>query len=198
MRQGSREVGVDDLDVTFAAPAANSYEETFGDAEALAQAIQALPPGQRQAVELLKLRELSLKRGFGADRLEHRRPEARHSSGDGVIASDASGNGSGMKTEELIERLGRESRVVQRLPSPGMGTAAWVVWCVIYMVVVALVMFAAVVTGGVRVTPLYLLQQAAALVTGITAARAAFASVIPGLRGPCGGCRPQRPSCGSV
>jgi RNA polymerase sigma-70 factor (ECF subfamily) len=27
----------------------------------LAQAIQALPPGQRQAVELLKLRELSLK-----------------------------------------------------------------------------------------------------------------------------------------
>ena len=34
---------------------------TFGDPDALAQAIQALPPGQRQAVELLKLRELSLK-----------------------------------------------------------------------------------------------------------------------------------------
>ena len=61
VRQGSREVGVDDLDVTFAAPATNSYEETFGDGEALAQAIHALPPGQRQAVELLKLRELSLK-----------------------------------------------------------------------------------------------------------------------------------------
>lgn len=61
VRQGAHEVGVDDLDVTFPAPAANSREETFGDPDALAHAIQALPPGQRQAVELLKLRELSLK-----------------------------------------------------------------------------------------------------------------------------------------
>ena len=60
-RQGAHEIGVDDLDVTFQAPVANSHEETFGDPDALAQAIQALPPGQRQAVELLKLRELSLK-----------------------------------------------------------------------------------------------------------------------------------------
>ena len=51
---------LDDLDVTFQSSAANSGEETFGDPEALARAIQALPPGQRQAVELLKLRELSL------------------------------------------------------------------------------------------------------------------------------------------
>ena len=89
-----------------------------------------------------------------------------------------------MRTEDLIERLGHESRVMQRLLSPEMRTAAWMVWCVIYMVAVALVMFAAIVTGGVRLTPLYLLQQAAALVTGITAARAAFASVIPGLPRP--------------
>lgn len=61
VRQGAHEVGVDDLDVTFPSPATKSQEETFGDTEALAQAIQALPPGQRQAVELLKLRELSLK-----------------------------------------------------------------------------------------------------------------------------------------
>jgi RNA polymerase sigma factor (sigma-70 family) len=60
-RQGAHEVGVDDLDVTFQSPAANSAEEAFGDPDALAQAIQALPPGQRQAVELLKLRELSLR-----------------------------------------------------------------------------------------------------------------------------------------
>jgi RNA polymerase sigma-70 factor (ECF subfamily) len=60
-RQGAHEMGVDDLDVTFQTPAANSREETFADPDALAQAIQALPPGQRQAVELLKLRELSLK-----------------------------------------------------------------------------------------------------------------------------------------
>lgn len=60
-RQGAREVGVDDLDVTFQAPAANDSDETFGDPEDLAHAIQALPLGQRQAVELLKLQELSLK-----------------------------------------------------------------------------------------------------------------------------------------
>jgi RNA polymerase sigma-70 factor (ECF subfamily) len=61
VRHGAREIGVDNLDVTFPAPAANSRGEVFGDPDALAQAIQALPPGQRQAVELLKLRELSLK-----------------------------------------------------------------------------------------------------------------------------------------
>jgi RNA polymerase sigma factor (sigma-70 family) len=60
-RHGAHEIAVDDIDVTFASPAANNQADTFGDAEALAQAIQALPPGQRQAVELLKLRELSLK-----------------------------------------------------------------------------------------------------------------------------------------
>jgi RNA polymerase sigma-70 factor (ECF subfamily) len=61
VRQGAHEIAVDDLDVTFQTAVANSREETFGDSEALAQAIQALPSGQRQAVELLKLRELSLK-----------------------------------------------------------------------------------------------------------------------------------------
>ena len=35
--------------------------EVTGAIEALTHAIQALPPGQRQAIELLKLRELSLK-----------------------------------------------------------------------------------------------------------------------------------------
>ena len=35
--------------------------EGFGDPEALEQAIQELPPGQRSAIKLLKLREMSLK-----------------------------------------------------------------------------------------------------------------------------------------
>jgi len=50
-----------------------------------------------------------------------------------------------------------------------------------YLVVVAVMMFAAKSSSGVMPTPLYLVQQSAALVTGIMAARAAFASVIPGL-----------------
>ena len=66
VRQAVREVRVDELDVTFQRAAANTGEETCGDPEALAQAIQALPPGQRQAVELLKLRELSLREASAA------------------------------------------------------------------------------------------------------------------------------------
>lgn len=65
-RRRAREVVVEDIDVTFLATSANQQEETFGDPEALAQAIRLLPPGQRQAVELLKLRELSLKEASAA------------------------------------------------------------------------------------------------------------------------------------
>jgi RNA polymerase sigma factor (sigma-70 family) len=46
--------------VTFSTDETNS-EESYGDSEALVQAIGRLPPGQREAVQLLKLRELSLK-----------------------------------------------------------------------------------------------------------------------------------------
>jgi RNA polymerase sigma-70 factor (ECF subfamily) len=60
-RQQGREVRVGDLDVTFADLGANSPDEGVGDEEALADAIRRLPAGQRQAIELLKLREMSLK-----------------------------------------------------------------------------------------------------------------------------------------
>ena len=85
-----------------------------------------------------------------------------------------------MKTDELIDRLGRDVTVARPLPTPGIRTAAWMVWAVIYLVVVAVMMFAVMSSAGVMPTPLYLVQQGAALATGIMAARAAFASVIPG------------------
>jgi hypothetical protein len=85
-----------------------------------------------------------------------------------------------MKTDDLIDRLGRNATVTRPLPTPGMRTAAWMVWAVSYLVVVAVMMFAVMSSAGVTPTPLYLVQQGAALVTGIMAARAAFASVIPG------------------
>jgi RNA polymerase sigma-70 factor (ECF subfamily) len=47
--------------VTFSEEGSNSASEIYRDPEALRQAIEKLPPGQRQAVEMLKLRELSLK-----------------------------------------------------------------------------------------------------------------------------------------
>jgi RNA polymerase sigma-70 factor (ECF subfamily) len=65
-RHQEREVVVDDLDVTFYASAAKIEEEDTGDREALALAIQALPAGQRQAIELLKLKEMSLKEAASA------------------------------------------------------------------------------------------------------------------------------------
>ena len=60
-RQKGHERAVDDMDVTFADVAANTPDERLGDEEALMQAIRQLPKGQRQAIELLKLREMSLK-----------------------------------------------------------------------------------------------------------------------------------------
>jgi len=60
-RTATREVSVEDLDVTFVRPAANLDQESWDDVEGLRRAIRALPAGQRQAIEMLKLQELSLK-----------------------------------------------------------------------------------------------------------------------------------------
>jgi RNA polymerase sigma factor (sigma-70 family) len=61
-----REVAVADLEVTFGDVAANTDKEGPGDPEALAAAIRHLPAGQRQAIELLKLQQLSLKEAAAA------------------------------------------------------------------------------------------------------------------------------------
>jgi RNA polymerase sigma-70 factor (ECF subfamily) len=60
-RVDAREVVLDDLDVTFFADATNQSKRDYGDPEELHRAIAALPAGQRQAIELLKLQGLSLK-----------------------------------------------------------------------------------------------------------------------------------------
>ena len=60
-RIARREVVVDDIDVTFTAPEANDESDKGGEASALHEAVRSLPEGQRRAIELLKLEELSLK-----------------------------------------------------------------------------------------------------------------------------------------
>jgi RNA polymerase sigma-70 factor (ECF subfamily) len=65
-RQQAHETQVDDYQVTFGQITTNTTEEGMGDVEALERAIRALPAGQRQAIELLKLREMSLKEASAA------------------------------------------------------------------------------------------------------------------------------------
>jgi RNA polymerase sigma-70 factor (ECF subfamily) len=68
-RQGAREVHVDDPAVTFADRPTNTEHESFETSEALQQAIRSLPRGQREAIELLKLKGLSLKEAAAASGL---------------------------------------------------------------------------------------------------------------------------------
>jgi len=60
-RTTRHETLVDELPVTFADESANIERDTYGDPEQLMQAIQHLPEAQRDAIEMLKLREMSLK-----------------------------------------------------------------------------------------------------------------------------------------
>ena len=65
-RQSAREVQVDDPAVTFVDRPTNTDYESFENREALEHAIRSLPKGQREAIELLKLKELSLKEAAAA------------------------------------------------------------------------------------------------------------------------------------
>jgi RNA polymerase sigma factor (sigma-70 family) len=65
-RHGAYEVAVDDLDVTFFSENTNILTTTYGDPDALREAIAELPAGQRTAIEMLKLREMSLKEAAAA------------------------------------------------------------------------------------------------------------------------------------
>ena len=60
-RGKSHEIQMDEYPVTFTDGSANTEIEGYGDSEELAKAINDLPAGQRQAIEMLKLREMSLK-----------------------------------------------------------------------------------------------------------------------------------------
>jgi RNA polymerase sigma factor (sigma-70 family) len=65
-RRAAHEVQVENLEVTFSDEAANIDAAAYGDPEALRQAIETLPRGQREAIQMLKLREMSLKEAAAA------------------------------------------------------------------------------------------------------------------------------------
>lgn len=85
-----------------------------------------------------------------------------------------------MRTEELIQRLGHDLAPVRPLAPPGTRAAGWLLLAATYVVAVAGVAWARHGLSGVSADPLYLAQQLAVATMGITAAVAAFASVVPG------------------
>ena len=85
-----------------------------------------------------------------------------------------------MKTDDFIGQLARDAKAEAPLPAPTWRTAAWLLWALFYCIVLAVTMFMVTPATDVALTPLYFIQQGAAVATAITAARAAFGSVIPG------------------
>jgi RNA polymerase sigma-70 factor (ECF subfamily) len=65
-RSGMMEVQVDEYPVTFSSEETNIEAGDYRDPEALRQAVRQLPAGQRNAIELTKLRELSLREAAAA------------------------------------------------------------------------------------------------------------------------------------
>jgi len=66
VRVSSNEVSVAEYPETFSEEQTNTIEGVYGDPEALRAAVSRLPAGQRRAVEMLKLREMSLKEASAA------------------------------------------------------------------------------------------------------------------------------------
>lgn len=60
-RQVARQSEFEELSASFAEDASNMEAESYGNPEGLKRAIECLPPRQRTAIQLLKLREMSLK-----------------------------------------------------------------------------------------------------------------------------------------
>ena len=66
VRSTAHEAQVEDWPVTFSDEGANIETEEYRDPEALKLAIQDLPRGQREAIEMLKIRDMSLKEAAAA------------------------------------------------------------------------------------------------------------------------------------
>ncbi len=66
VRRSAHEVAVERFDETFWGAETYTPADVYGDPEALHQAIRKLPKGQRTAIEMLKLREMSLKEAAAA------------------------------------------------------------------------------------------------------------------------------------
>jgi len=87
-----------------------------------------------------------------------------------------------MKTEQLIADLARDARAVRPLRRPWRRTAAWAVMGFVYVALLVAIMPARGDLAARLQDPRFVVEQLAALLTGLTAAAAAFATSIPGHR----------------
>ena len=85
-----------------------------------------------------------------------------------------------MDTEKLIERLAEGVEPVQRLSRPWRRTAVWLLVAIPYVVLVVFVVSPRTDLISMMSTWRFVVEQVAALATGITAAAAAFTTTIPG------------------
>ena len=84
-----------------------------------------------------------------------------------------------MNTEQLIERLAHDAGPVRPLQPPWFRTAVWLLGAGLYLgILTALITSSADLAANATRT--FLVQQLAAIATGVAAAAAAFASVVPG------------------
>lgn len=85
-----------------------------------------------------------------------------------------------METDKLIQRLAEDSWPVRSLPHPSTSTLAWLALSIPYVALVVLVVSPRADLFEKLSDSRFLLEEPAALATGIAAAAAAFATVIPG------------------
>ncbi|PWT86373.1 MAG: hypothetical protein C5B57_01235 [Blastocatellia bacterium] len=85
-----------------------------------------------------------------------------------------------MKTEDLIDRLARDATAVRPLPRPWKRALGWLLCALVYLAAIAGVALRRHSALAATAEPVYILQQTALFVTGLTAAVAAFVSVVPG------------------
>jgi len=84
-----------------------------------------------------------------------------------------------VETKDLIELLSGHAAAIRRLPTPGRRTTLWLLISVVYVAVVTAIH----VRVGDRLNRIdvpFLIEKTAILTTAVTAALAAFSSVIPG------------------
>ena len=83
-------------------------------------------------------------------------------------------------TKQLIRRLTENADPVRPLARPSTRAAAWLVFSVAYIVLVLLIMPLPHDISPKLHDKLFIIEQIATLATGLAAAIAAFASIIPG------------------